>query len=130
MIDVTPYLHAHYVDCGRNLPGIDCWGLVLLVRRELGLPELDSNEVSGKDAKGFTRAYRRQIEALESCAAEVGAIAAAFRGSLCLHVAIIVPIEGRLAALEITETGARWMRLAAFEQKYPKVIYYRDKRLP
>lgn len=129
MIDVTPYLNARYVDCGRTLPGIDCWGLVLLVRRELGLPELDSNEVSGKDAKGFTRAYRHQIEVLEPCEPEVGAIAAAFRGSLCLHVAIVVPIEGRLAVLEITASGPRWMRVAAFEQKYPRVIYYRDKHL-
>lgn len=130
MIDIDKYLRAHYVDCGRELPGIDCWGLVLLIRRELGLPELDSNEVSGKDARGFTQAYRRQIEALEPCEPELGAIAAAFRGSLCLHVAIVVYVEGRLAVLEITETGARWMRLAAFQQKYPKVIYYRDKHLP
>lgn len=129
MMNVDKYLTAHYVDCGRQLPGIDCWGLVLLVRRELGLPELDSNEVSGKDARGFTLAYRRQIRALEVCEPQQGAIAAAFRGSLCLHVAVVVEIEGRLAALEITETGARWMRLPVFEQKYPRVIYYRDKHL-
>lgn len=130
MIDVNKYLSAHYVDCGRELPGIDCWGLVLLVRRELGFAELDQHLVSGKDAKGFTRAYRQQAEVCEVCEPEVGAVVAAFRGSLCLHVAVVVEIEGRLAVLEITETGARWMRLPAFESKYPKVVYYRDKRLP
>lgn len=129
MIDIMPYLYAHYVDCGRELPGVDCWGLVLLVRRELGLPELEQNLVSGKDAKGFTKAYRRQIEALETCEPEPGAIAAAFRGTLCLHVAVVLEIEGRLGVLEITESGSRWMRVTAFEQKYGKVVYYRDKRL-
>lgn len=130
MIDLMPYLQAHYVDCGRDLPGIDCWGLVLLVRRELGLPDLPEFRVSGKDARGFTRAYREQRRRMEVCAPEVGAVAAAFRGSLCLHVAVVVEVEGRLAALEITETGARWLRLATFQEKYSKVVYYRDKHLP
>jgi len=130
MIDLSTYLSAHYVDCGRELPGIDCWGLVLLVRRDLGLAELPTYSISGKDPKSFTLAYRQQRERMEVCDAEVGAVAAAFRGSLCLHVAVVVEIENRLAALEITESGARWMRIAAFEQKYPKVIYYRDKHLP
>lgn len=77
----------------------------------------------------FTQAYREEASTMEQCKPENGAIAAVFRGALCIHVAVIVEVEEwGLAALEINQrTGPRIMRISDFERQYAKILYYRDR---
>ena len=128
---IDHYLHATYQDGARGPDRYDCWGLVREVRHVIyGKRLLPSwGDVRNTQPAEFTRAYRAEAAAMEECAPEVGAIAACFRGSLCLHVAVVVDLGEGLRVLEIrnAKTSARLLRLTDFERHYARVIYYRDK---
>lgn len=128
---VDKYLCANYVDGGRELPNIDCWGLVRLARQEMGWPLLPSfGHVRHTMPRQFTEACREQASHMEVCPPEPGAIAAVYRGAICIHVGLVVTIDGRLAVLEINpKIGCRWLRVADFEKAYPRVTYYRDPHI-
>lgn len=133
MIDVEKYLFAPYVKSGRELAGFDCWGLVLLVRAELGLPVLDGSAEANRDNPlAMQRLYRSLISnPLEECdTLSPGRIAAVFRAGVMVHVAVAIEIDGRMALLETNPgSGVRWMFLDRFLQTYYKVAFYRDRNL-
>lgn len=129
------YLAAQYEDGARGPDRYDCWALCREVRaKHLGKRLLPSfGDVRHTMLADFTRAYQQEAEQMEECAPEVGAIATVCRGPLCFHVAVIIEVDGRLAALEISPPkGARWSYIADFERQYSQrqVRYYRDKSLP
>lgn len=126
---VDHYLNATYEDGARGPDRYDCYGLAREVRHlQYGcrlLPEL--GHIRNTMPREFTRAYAKESADMRECKPEPGAIAAVFRGILCVHVAVVVEIEDRLAALEINQrTGARWMRIPDFERQYLTVKYYAD----
>jgi hypothetical protein len=83
--------------------------------------------VRNDHARDFTRAYEQESARLRKCAPEHGAIASAFKGRICHHVAVIVDLAGQLYALEMTAgMGARIMRVSDFERQYLKVDYHND----
>lgn len=130
---ITQYLTCTYEDGGREPPRIDCFGLVRHARHfhcgQRLLPEWGA--IRNTQPKEFTQAYRDTAEAeMEQCAPEHGAVAAVFRGPLCIHVALVLRKGGCLYTLDINpKKGARFQRLADFEAQYLKVLYYRDKSL-
>ena len=126
------YRGKRYRDGGRGPDEYDCWGLVREVRHvHLGfalLPEW--GDVRHTQPARFTRAYEQEAANMEVCAPEHGAIAACFRGRICVHVALVVHLEGRLDVIETNQhTGFRRSRLRDFESRHLKVIYYRDRAL-
>lgn len=126
---VNHYLAAPYVDGARGPDSYDCWGLVREVRhRHCGKSLLPSwGHVRHDHAREFTRAYKQEAAQLRACLPEHGAIASAFKGRICHHVAVIVGLAGQLYALEMTSvTGARIMRISDFERQYLKVDYHND----
>lgn len=133
MIDVEKYLFVPYLNGGRTMAGLDCWGLTLLVRKELGAPALDG--ASGLDRGtpvGMQRLYSHLISG-PLCEVEdlkAGDIAAVFRAGILVHVAVALEIDGRIALLETNpSSGVRWMFLDRFLQTYYKVAFYRDRSL-
>jgi hypothetical protein len=134
MINVEDYLFQPYVKGGRELYGFDCWGLVLLVRAELGLPVLAGPRDANRDNPiAMQRLYRKVTEqALEPCQdLRPGDVAAVFKARVMVHVAVAVEIDGRMALLETNPgSGVRWMYLDRFLQTYYKVVFYRDRNLP
>jgi hypothetical protein len=131
MIEVEKYLFVPYVKGGREPNGFDCWGLVLLVRAEMGLPALAGPSDANRDNPvAMQRLYKQVSEqSLEKCAdLRPGDIAAVFRASVMVHVAVAVEIDGRIALLETNPgSGVRWMFLDRFLQTYYKVAFYRDR---
>lgn len=125
------YLLATYEDGGRERARLDCWGLVRLVRHEVyGLPLLASwGAVRNDMPKAFTRAVNLEAAAMERCAPEVGAIACVWHGDICIHVALIVEVQGRLHGIEMKPTGATIKPLRRFQDQYMKVSYHRDRIL-
>lgn len=126
---INAYLSSTYVDGGREIGALDCFGLVRLVRHHhCGKRLLPSfGTIRNTQPKEFTRAYQQESANMEECEPEHGAIAAVFRGPLCIHVAVIIELENGLHALEINpKKGARLMRVSDFESQYLRVIYYRD----
>ena len=132
MIDIHRLLAVPYRDRGRTLEGLDCWGQLLQVRRELGLPDLaDIGPVSRAEPLEMQRQYARVSATLSPGKPCIGAIAAVFRGTLFVHVGVVLEIDGRLAVLETNEgSGPRWKRIPDFVDTYYKVIFYRDQSLP
>lgn len=98
----------------------------------MGYPWLPSfAECSHTDPRGFTRAYEQQAEHMEVGPPESGSIAAAFRGRICVHVGIVVPIDGRLMVLDINPgRGVGVESLPDFQARFAEVIYYRDPSIP
>jgi hypothetical protein len=127
---ITHYLSATYEDGARGPDKYDCYALAREVRHErCGKRLLPSfGHIRNTQPKEFTRAYQQESASMEECAPEDGAIAAVFRGPLCIHVAVIIELENGLHALEINpKKGARLLRVHDFESQYLRVIYYRDR---
>lgn len=125
------YLDATYEDGARGPARFDCWGLVRAVRHEVfGLPLMPSwGYVRNTMPMEFTRAVNQEADAMERCEPEVGAIACIWRGDICIHVALIVEVDGRLHGLEMKPTGATIKPLRRFQDQYLKVSYHRDRIL-
>lgn len=133
MIDVEKYLFTPYVKGGRERTGFDCWGLVLLVREELGLPVLDGPSSANKDNPiAMQRLYRSittgPLEERDTLSP--GDVAAVFKAGVMVHVAVAIEIDGRIALIETNPgSGVRWVYLDRFLQTYYKVIFYGDRSL-
>lgn len=98
----------------------------------MGFPWLPSfAECRHTDPRGFTRAYEKQAKEMQAGSAEPGAIAAAFRGRICVHVGIVVAIDDRLMVLDINPgRGVGVEALDDFQARYAEVLYYRDQNIP
>lgn len=126
---VNHYLTAPYVDGARGPDAYDCWGLVREVRHlHCGKVLLPSwGHVRHDHAREFTRAYETESAHLRECRPEPGAIASAFKGRICHHVAVVIDTPEGLRVLEMTAgTGARILRVSDFERQYLKVGYIND----
>lgn len=124
---VDHYLAATYEDGSRGPSKYDCFGLVREVLHERCgwalLPEFGALRHS--NPKGMTVAQRETVAGMRVCSPANGVLACVFRGALMIHVAVIIEIDGSLAALEINpKQGARWSRIPEFERQYLKVVYY------
>lgn len=126
---INDWLCIPYRDYGRDWTGCDCWGLVRMVRHALRGDLLASHgAIDPGDKPALTKAagdvlgvggfQLRQVP-------QAGALATVWRGPLCLHVGIVVEVEGRLAVLETgRRIGVRWLRLADFCRVHRDVRFY------
>lgn len=124
---IADWLKIPYVKHGRDVTGCDCYGLVRLVRSALRGDHLAPHAgVDPADKFAMTAIAASTIAGgWPVVSPRPGAIAAVWRGDLCVHVAIVIKAEGRLAVLETnSRTGVRWLRLHDFEARYPRVTYH------
>lgn len=127
---INQYISVNYVDGARGPDDFDCWGLVRHVRHaHCGKALLPSwGHIRNTMPREFTEAYRAEAENMELCEPEHGAIAAVFRGDICLHVGLVIEKSGCLYTLDINpKKGARFQRLSNFKAQYLKVLFYRDR---
>ncbi len=122
-----------YEPNGRSKEGADCYGLVRMARVYLfGKPWMKSyTSVEGSDKQAMTNAMQKEAQSMRKVSARPGAIAAAWRGNLCTHIAIVVDVDGRRMILEtdepnVTNHGPRLVDIRYFEQRFLKVDYYDD----
>lgn len=132
MTELDDWLRIPYVAHGRDAAGCDCWGLARLARHALRgdwLPEYGA--VDPADKAEMTRVAGQVVGGgFRECDPRPGALAAVWRGAMCLHVGIVIEADGRLAVLETNRsTGPRWLRIRDFEARYPRVTYH-DSDLP
>lgn len=125
---INKYRDVPYVKHGRDLDGLDCWGLVRLVRIDMGYDELPLfDSVDPLDKRLFTVSQGRCILdfGLQLSSVNQGAIACGYMGRLCYHVGIVVSADGRNMILETDEkTGVCLTTVSRFENRYSKVEYY------
>lgn len=126
-------LNVPYVADGRSQHGADCYGLTRLARVHLfGKPWMPMyGNVMGSDKSALTKAVQEESANYRECRPHAGAIAIAWRGSLCTHIAIVVEVDGKPMILETNEPGKadhgpRLVGIRPFEQRFLRVIYYDD----
>ena len=124
--------NAKYHPLAASLPPLfNCWSLVRELRVELfGFPLLPLyGGINADDKRSLSKAAKETISShLKECGLQLGAIAACYRVSLCVHVGIVVEVDGRLSIAEIgSKTGFRIQSVERFEASYTKVRYYIDK---
>lgn len=126
---INRYLMAPYKEGGRGPVYFDCWGLCIEVRSKVfGLPMLPSLGRVGKgQVKENTAAYNELRHGMVECSPKPGAIAAVLRGKLCLHVGVVVELDGRLKVLDTNPGGASISTTSDFGATYPCVVYYCDR---
>ena len=125
---ITELMRIPYVRGGLTEDGADCWGLALIARRHLGRQD----PPTGATAYDTPRANMRIFGGVMAWVAKTtdpqpGAFAAVMHGAICLHVGVVLLIEGRRCVLE-TEVlgGVRWYTLDDFLSLHAKVEFYDD----
>ena len=128
---IDKYLKTTYQRRGRGPDEYDCWGLTRTVRHEVFgkslLPSFGS--ICPADKLKLTDACieTRKTGGFKPVTASPGAIATAWRASVCVHVGICVLVDGRMWVLETDEpAGPALISVPRFESRYTKVIYYDD----
>lgn len=126
---IDDFLKTKYVKHGRVIPDLDCWGLVRLARYALFggslLPSYSHIDPASKGELTVAAGEVREDMGFVECEARPGAIATAWRGSLCVHVGLVVSVDGRLWVMETdAPIGPVLTSCKAFESRYTKVIYY------
>ncbi|WVM92629.1 nitrite transporter [Halopseudomonas pachastrellae] len=108
-------------------PQIDCYGLVLLVRRDLGLPDWPEWGGVTKKDDGLHNVGTEFVRKLERCEPQPGAVACCYAGGLMIHVAVVVvECDGLQHSLEINaRRGTTCLPLRRFERRFVRVEYYR-----
>jgi hypothetical protein len=124
--------NAKYHPLAASLPPLfNCWSLVRELRVELfGLPLLPLyGGIHADDKRELSKAAKSTIDShLIESKIQIGAIAAAYRALLCVHVGLVVEVDGKLHITEIgSKTGFRILPVERFEASYTKVRYYIDK---
>lgn len=125
---IEKYRNIPYVKGGRDLAGLDCWGLVRLVRNEIKgdlLPEF--NGVDPLDKRNLTKSKESCVIDFDLKRVDIssGAIVCGFTGKLCFHVGIVIEVDGRLFILETDEgTGVVLTSPQMFKSRFSKVEYY------
>ncbi len=89
-LDIERYLQVPYIDCGRDLDGWDCWGLVRYVLHyDYNLPLFQSfGTIHPFDKTGLNHAFKVSLNQFKSVNAEAGAIACCFKFGLLVHVGV------------------------------------------
>lgn len=126
---MNQYLECIYRDGGRGPAEYDCFGLVRQVRHfELGLKLLpEYGSLRNTSPRDFTKAYRAETYLLRECGPEHGAIAAVLIGEICIHVALVLLVEGRFKILEINPTrGPRMLPLEKWLRDHNRVTFHND----
>lgn len=126
-------LAVPYIANGRSVEGADCYGLIRMARVYLfGKPWMPPyGAVEGSDKKALTSAVAEEAARYKEVDAYPGAIATAWRGKLCTHIAIVIDVDGKRMVLETNEPekadhGPRLVGLRSFEKRFLKVVYYDD----
>ena len=116
-----------YMDGGRTVFGLDCWGMARMALVELfGKPLLPAyGEIPANSKASLTRSWSTESEKHPVVAPRPGSLAAAWRGRLCLHFGLVVSVDGRSMILETREeTGPQLTSIRRFEARYTKVVYH------
>ncbi len=128
---VEHFLLTRYAEGGRGPKDYDCYGLVRDARVALYgarlLPEC-------ADARpGLIPVITREVArvAREHHMNDVppapGHVATAWHGRVCVHVGLVVDVNGGLRILETDKpTGPCLTRVEQFEARYSRVVYYAD----
>lgn len=137
MITLSDLLKVPYVDHGRTLAGLDCYGQVFLARAYLLDRPLkgDFSYCHPDDKQTMTDIFCQQLPIFDPVMSPIppaGAIGCCFKKDVnghdvLLHVGLAVEVEGQIKVLNTSrKSGAEIMPLRAFKRLSIDVRFYND----
>lgn len=126
-MNIEKYLEGVWTEGGRDWPNVDCYGIVLKVRKDLGLPDWPEWGHAKRSDGTMHQSGMEFKNHLRKCDPEVGAIIGCYSGSFLTHVAVVVDDHGILSALEITgRSGVNCRPISRLNRIFTKVEFYND----
>jgi hypothetical protein len=126
MIDHDKYRSGKYLEGGRVWPNVDCYGLVLEVRRDLGLPDWPEWENIRSGDGSMVEVAGKWFPTLTPCGPEEGALIALYEGSEMRHVGVVVRSGPSLDAMEITlKQNIICLPVHRLKRRFVRVEYYK-----
>lgn len=129
---IEKYLSTTYEKGARGPKKYDCWGMARAVRHEVFgralLPSLD--DVTPGDMRSTTKGAESIHSGILAydVGLRAGAVAQAHIGRLCVHVGVVVDVDGMLMILETDNPfGPTLTKPALFVSRYTKVTFYDDQ---
>src|SRR5690625_445502 len=104
------YLQGKWLVGGREWPNVDCYGLVLEVRRDMGLPAWPEWGHARRDDGSMHEVGTAFARELEPFGPEPGAIVAGDTGTMCSGVGGGVDDNGSLVALDSNDSAGVTLR--------------------
>ncbi|WP_016899818.1 hypothetical protein [Pseudoalteromonas sp. PAMC 22718] len=127
MNHINDYFTVPYVEGGRDMSGLDCWGITRFVLHHVyKLPLFTSfGHVRSEHTSEFTGAYSVLVDQFTQCKPKEGAVACGFVDGNLVHMGVCVDIDGQIAIFHSTKKhGASFARIAAFERLFFEVKFY------
>lgn len=126
------FLLTRYVEGGRGPVDYDCWGMTRDAKHALFGGRL--MPTCADAAPGLLPVITRTVERVaadfgmrQERQPSAGMVATAWMGRVCVHVGLVVGANGGIRILETDKpTGPCLTRVAQFEARYSKVVYYAD----
>lgn len=129
---IDQYLKTRYKRGGRGPVDYDCYGLLRDARTQLFecplLPLLSSAPPGA--LRAITRAHSVvcSMHGFREVAAQPGAIAEGWVASLCVHVGLVVEVDGRMLILETDDPGGpRLTQINRFQTRFTRVLFFDDR---
>ena len=132
-VSANDFLDVPYVDGGRDMSGLDCFGQLRLARHLLfDKPLLESfghitNNGCEDHYEPMTEVYHQLKAGYEQCEPRPGAIACCFRHGLLLHVGLVVEDNGLLKVLHTNAAGPHLMKIKTFDRLSTDVRFFDDR---
>ena len=123
---INDWLSIPYAAYGRGREGSDCWGLVCIVREAVRGDVLPAF-ADIQDKRALTHAAHDMIAQgwREVSKPKVGTLVAVWRGALCMHIGIVIEIDGRMAVIDSDEKrGVAWKWLTDYLRQHAKVTLH------
>ena len=127
MIDTARYVReVRWEKGGRAWPNLDCYGIVIAVREDLGLDKWPSWDGVTKDNDGLDKAGSEFVRTREQCEPEEGAVACCYMASLMTHVGVVVNTPAGLCVMECNpKHGVTCIPVRRFIRRFVRVEFYR-----
>ncbi|WP_394243880.1 nitrite transporter [Halopseudomonas laoshanensis] len=124
-MDLSKYTHGVHVEGGRVWPHVDCYGLVLEVRADMGLPAWPEWADTRKADGEMTDVAADFLPSLHPCEPHAGAMAVCYEGSHVTHVGVVVDVNGMLEVLDTRSCGGvKCLPLSRYRRAFNKVEFY------
>jgi len=125
MINPAEYLIGNYVEGGREWPNVDCYGIIMKLRQDLGLAPWPIFDGVTKKANGLHNMGEQLKQNLTPCEPCEGAGVACYKGDLMVHVAIVVNTPTGLEVAECNPgTNVTFTPLRRFKRRFLRLEFY------
>lgn len=134
-ITLNDLLKVPYLDGGRDLSGLDCYGQVWFGRQHIVARPLVRSyaHILCSNKSGMTEAFFSMLPMFEEVKPRHGAVGCCFRKDadgkdVLLHVGLVLFVDGQLRVLNTNaKSGPELMPLRQFDRLALDVRYYDDR---